>query len=35
MDTRAQGYAFLAYANSYLINLTAAIIVDVEATPAP
>jgi hypothetical protein len=32
MDRRSQGACLLAYADSYLIDLKAAIIVDVEAT---
>jgi hypothetical protein len=34
MDSAHKGHAFFAYANNYLIDLKAAIIVDVEATRA-
>ena len=34
MDRRSQRHAFFAYADNYLIDLKAAIIVDVEATRA-
>src|SRR4029079_10034060 len=34
MDRRSQRHAFFAYADNYLIDLKAAVIVDVEATRA-